>query len=67
MILSYLLVLMQLVSMSHIYQGNSTYTNDVLYSYDDEFLYKGKSSYRSDILYTFDGVIPSLVLILLIM
>jgi len=39
----------------HLYQGNSTYTSDILYTYDGRHLYQGNSTYTSDILLTYDG------------
>ena len=40
---------------SHIYRGNSTYTSNILYTFDGKHVYKGNSTYTSNILYTFDG------------
>lgn len=37
------------------YKGNSSYSSDVLYTFDGKSIYKGRSTYSSDILYTFDG------------
>lgn len=39
----------------HIYRGNSTYTSDILYTWDGRYLYRGNSTYSSDILCTYDG------------
>ncbi len=36
----------------HIYRGNSTYTSDILYTWDGRYLYRGNSTYTSDILCT---------------
>ncbi len=37
------------------YKGNSSYSSDVLYTFDGKSLYTGRSTYTSDILYTWDG------------
>lgn len=37
------------------FKGNSTYTSDILYTWDGKYLYKGNSTYSSDILLTWDG------------
>lgn len=39
---------------SKIYRGNSTYSSNVLYTWDGRHLYRGRSTYSSDILYTID-------------
>ena len=39
---------------SKIYRGNSTYSSNVLYTWDGEHLYRGNSTYSSNILYTWD-------------
>ena len=36
----------------HIYRGNSTYTSDILFTWDGRYLYVGNSTYTSDILCT---------------
>ena len=40
---------------SHMYRGGSTYTSNILYTFDGKYLYRGNSTYSSDIIYTFDG------------
>jgi len=44
------------------FKGNSTYSSDILYTWDGKKVYKGKSTYTSDILSTIDGGIPIPVL-----
>lgn len=43
------------VAQTHFYKGNSSYSSDILYTWDGKSLYRGNSTYSSDILYTFDG------------
>ena len=42
-------------AVSHLYRGNSTYTSDIIATWDGRYLYKGNSTYSSDILLTYDG------------
>ena len=42
-------------SNTHLYRGSSTYTSDILCTWDGRHLYRGNSTYTSDILYTWDG------------
>lgn len=56
----FLLILLALIplcgfSQSKVYRGNSTYSSDVLYTWDGKHLYRGNSTYSSDILFTWDG------------
>ena len=55
--LFFLLTLIPIFTMaqSRIYKGNSTYSGNILYTYDGEHLYNGNSTYSGNILYTFDG------------
>ena len=48
-------VTIQAQAASHIYRGNSTYTSDIIATWDGRYLYKGNSTYNSDILLTYDG------------
>lgn len=43
------------MAQSRFYKGNSTYSSDILYSFDGKYIYNGRSTYSSDILYTYDG------------
>ena len=43
------------IAQSRIYKGNSTYSGNILYTFDGKYLYKGNSTYSGNILYTFDG------------
>ena len=40
---------------SRLYRGNSTYSSDIVLTFDGKYVYSGKSSYSSDIILTFDG------------
>ena len=40
---------------SKMYRGNSTYSGNILYTFDGKHLYKGNSTYSGNIIYTFDG------------
>ena len=40
---------------TYLYRGRSSYSGDILYSWDGRYMYQGRSSYSGDILYTFDG------------
>ena len=51
---------------SHICRGNSTYSSDVLYTWDGRYLYQGISTYSSDILLTIDGRIPAAVVLMIL-
>ena len=42
-------------AVSHLYRGNSTYTSDIIATWDGRYLYRGNSTYSSDILLTYDG------------
>lgn len=55
-----MLVLTGLVGMaaSRLYQGNSTYSGNILYTCDGKHVYQGNSTYSGNILYTWDGIIP---------
>ena len=46
-----------------LFRGNSTYSSNILYTFDGRHLYRGRSTYSSDILCTFSGAIPVAVLI----
>lgn len=48
-----LLLLAFNVSAAHLYYGNSTYSSDIMYTYENGHVYRGNSTYSSDILYTF--------------
>ena len=48
-----LLTTCSLAQAAYIYRGNSTYSSDILYTYDGRYLYRGRSTYSSDILYTY--------------
>ena len=67
LLLTYLVVWLPLAAMAqgraHIYEGNSSYMGDILYSYDGKYLYRGNSSYVGDILYTTDAPMPWPVLL----
>ena len=47
-----------LMAQTHLFKGNSSYSSDILYTFDGKHVYRGRSSYSSDILYTFDGSLP---------
>ena len=53
--LALLIVPLLAVAQSRIYKGCSTYSSDILYTYDGKYLYCGNCTYGSDALYTFDG------------
>ena len=42
-------------AVSYIYNGRSTYSSDILFTWDGKYLYNGRSTYSSDIILTFDG------------
>ena len=44
-----------IMAQTHFYKGNSSYSSDILYTWDGKYIYRGKSTYSSDILYTYDG------------
>ena len=46
---------MRVHAVSHIYRGNSTYTSDIIATWDGKHLLEGRSTYSSDILYTISG------------
>ena len=48
-------IALQLHAVSHIYRGNSTYTSNIIATWDGRHLYRGNSTYTSDILLTWDG------------
>lgn len=53
-----------LMAQTNIYKGQSTYSFDILYTWDGRHLYKGRSTYSFDILYTIDGAISLPILTL---
>ncbi len=55
LIILFTLISTMLMAQTHLYRGNSSYSSDILYTWDGKSLYRGNSSYSSDILYTFDG------------
>ena len=40
---------------THLYRGRSSYSSDILYTWDGRYIYRGRSTYSSDILCTYDG------------
>ena len=46
----------------HIYKGRSTYSGNVLYTFDGRYVYKGRGTYSGNILYTTDVPVPLPVL-----
>ena len=42
-------------AVTYIYKGKSTYSSDILFTWDGKYLYNGKSTYSSDVILTFDG------------
>ena len=40
---------------SYIYKGRSSYSSDVILTFDGKYVYKGRSSSYSDIIMTYDG------------
>ena len=66
-----ILIIITLISINgmaqtYLYKGNSSYSSDILYSFDGKHVYRGRSSYSSDILYNMDGPIPLPILMMLI-
>jgi len=55
---------LMVVAQSRVYSGNSTYSSDVVLTFDGKRIYKGSSTYSSDVLYTVDGQVPILVLVM---
>lgn len=66
LLLALLLVPLLAVAQSRIYKGSSTYSSDILYTFDGKYLYRGSSTYRSDILYTVSGRVPIAVIVALL-
>ena len=54
------------IAQTKIYRGNSTYSSDILYTFDKKYAYKGRSTYSSDILCTVDGPIPAAVMMIVL-
>ena len=56
-LLTILFVLLPMIAaaQSRLYRGNSTYSSDILCTYDGKYLYNGNSTYSSDIVLTYDG------------
>ena len=46
---------MQAQAASHIYRGNSTYTSNIIATWDGKYIYEGRSTYISDIMNTVTG------------
>lgn len=42
-------------AVTYVYNGRSTYSGDILLTWDGKYLYQDKSTYSGDILLTFDG------------
>jgi hypothetical protein len=42
-------------AVTYVYNGRSTYSSDILFTWDGKHLYQGRSTYSSDIILTFDG------------
>lgn len=47
-----LLTAVTAIARTHLYRGNSTYTSDILYTWDGRRLYHGNSTYTSNVLLT---------------
>ncbi len=43
------------MAQTQLYRGKSSYSGDIIYSFDGKAVYKGRSSYSGDILYSWDG------------
>ena len=50
-----LVMAMVAYAQGHIFKGASTYTSDILYTWDGKRLYRGNSTYQSDTVLTYDG------------
>ena len=66
LILALLIVPLLAVAQSRIYKGSSTYSSDILLTFDGKYIYRGNSTYRSNILYTVSGLIPIAVIVALL-
>ena len=47
-----------------IYQGNSTLSSKILYTWDGKYLYQGNSTLSYKIILTVDGIVPIVFLLL---
>ena len=48
-----LLTTCSLAQARYVYRGNSTYSSDIVCTWDGRYLYRGRSTYSSDIVYTY--------------
>lgn len=67
-VLTLLFTLISIATMAQtqLYRGRSSYSGDILYSFDGQYVYRGRSSYSGDILYTVSGVLPVPVLVMML-
>ena len=61
-----LLLPLAIFAQGRFYLGNSTYTSDILYTWQNGHVYEGNSTYTSDILFCWTGVIPVSAIILMV-
>ena len=54
------------MAQTYFYKGNSTYSGNILYTWDGKHLYKGNSTYSGNILSTMDGMIPVPILLMIL-
>jgi len=64
-ILLFTIVNSVVMAQTRFYQGNSTYSSDIILNVSGNRVYRGRLSYSSDILYTMDGPIPLPVLLMM--
>ena len=54
-LLIFVLLPLWAAAQSYLYKGRSTFSGDVLYTFDGQRLYKGRSTFSGNVLYTLDG------------
>ena len=55
LLLAVVALTMQVEALTHIYRGRSTYTSDIIATWDGKYIYQGRSTYMSDIIATVTG------------
>lgn len=67
LLLLVLLLPLGLLAQSRLYRGNSTYSGNIIFTFDGRHIYRGNSTYSGNILYTLDGAIPIAALVALLL
>lgn len=54
------------MAQTQLFRGKSSYSGDILFTFDGQSIFKGRSTYSGDILYSINGLLPLPVLVMMI-